>query len=212
MENIDQLVQFITDRLLVNLEEAKQGSTLYLIGDEELRQSLLVQGYQLQTDGAVADELVIDQLGLDALLRIASLSPIEDIERLVLNRLLNGQRVLISEKIINRDHYQQTARPSLYRELMRQKEKLASYGVVFYQPDQLPHLLSDEVKKSQVRSTDVAAKRPSSSSLGQNRLITEAKLKAMALAEGDVFQLEKGMIITALAKDYLKRQKVKLVK
>lgn len=212
MERIDQLVQLITDRLLVNLQERALGPSLYVLGDDALSQSLQAQGYQLQTEATAADELVIAQLGLDALLRIASLSPVEEIECLMLERLLNGQRVLISEKIINGDYYKQTARPALYRELIRQKEKLDSYGVVFYQPDQLPHLLSDEVKKGQARSTNGVVRPQNSSKSGQNRLITEAKLKAMALAEGDVFQLEKGMIITALAKDYLKRQKVKIVK
>ena len=42
-------------------------------------------------------------------------------------------------------------------------------------------------------------------------LLTEKKLREMGLPENGSFKIEKGMIVTALARDYLKRQKIEII-
>jgi conserved uncharacterized protein len=42
-------------------------------------------------------------------------------------------------------------------------------------------------------------------------LLTEKRLREMGLPESGSFKIEKGMIVTALARDYLKRQKIEII-
>ena len=42
-------------------------------------------------------------------------------------------------------------------------------------------------------------------------LLTEKKLREMGLPENGSFKIEKGMIVTALARDYLKCQKIEII-
>ena len=46
---------------------------------------------------------------------------------------------------------------------------------------------------------------------GKPVLLTEKRLREMGLPESGSFKIEKGMIVTALARDYLKRQKIEII-
>lgn len=208
MENIDKLVQLITDRLLENLQHKPNEAAVFLVGKDSTAKFLASHGYHVAHSHTSADLVVVDDLALDAFLRIASLCPANAKESSVLTSLLEGKKVLISLEAFNLEQYKRSAKSMLYRELLGQKTKLEKYGAVFYRENQLLSLLeAKEVAKEAV------VKHPAAqvSSSPKSKLITEAKLRAMQLSEGDTFSLEKGMIVTALAKDYLKRHKIRIV-
>lgn len=208
MENIDRLVELITDRLLENLQHSPDTRPIYLIGGERTAGLLTGKGYQLTSDMEGADCILVDSLALDSFLRIAALCPTNEIESGLLAALLKGKRVLVARETFDVNQYKNSAKTLLYRELLQQKAKLEKYGLQFYEKDQLLSLLSQEKADRKERQTALpSAAGPSKKS----SLVTEAKLKGLDLSEGDSFQLEKGMIITALARDYLKRHKIRIV-
>lgn len=227
MDNIDRLVQLITDRLLERMtceSEQTHKDLVYLIGESTGTSLLFEQGFELTKDILISDIVLVNALSVDSFLRIAALCPTTSDESALLTALLSGQRVLISLDALGLETYKNTAKALLYRNLLKQKETLEKYGVEFYKDDQLFSLLSGAKKNGQHYKDDIVANRGTqvvskeytkkhepSSSLGKRLLITESKLKERNLSEGDTFKIEKGMIITALAKDYLKRHHITII-
>ena len=227
MENLDRLVQLITDRLLEKMSDEPLHSPqglVYVIGETTETTLLLEQGFELTKDISISDIVLVNALSVDSFLRIANLCPTTSDESNLLTALLSGQKVLVSLEALGLDRYKKTANALLYRNLLKQKETLEKYGVQFYHDDQLVSLLSNAKKNGQqhkeyiVTSRDTKAvsqeypkKHEPSSSSGKRLLITESRLKERNLSEGDTFKIEKGMIITALAKDYLKRHHITII-
>ncbi|MET3557182.1 ethanolamine utilization protein [Streptococcus rupicaprae] len=209
MHDIDRLVQLITERLLEKGTTLEQKSTLYVIGEKNLLTELKQAGYVIVEDYRAADKIIVDNLSLDSLLRVAALCPTTNEETALLTGLLEGKPVWVSASILNIERYKQTSKSSLYRDLLKQKTTLEKYGVSYYEEGELGAKLSaTEIKAEQ----PLPARFEKTPLKSVSRLVTESRLREMGLAEGDCFQLEKGMIITALAQDYLKRHKITVVK
>ncbi|MBS4750690.1 ethanolamine utilization protein [Granulicatella sp. zg-ZJ] len=207
MENLDKLVQLITDRLLENLQNEPEKESILLIGKDSTRLALEKAGYDLvDCNSDVVDLVVVDDLSLDAFLRVASLCPTSEKESALLKHLLNGKKAFVSKEAFNVENYKGSASSLLYRQLVQQKEKLEKYGVTFYQDENLLNCLSKTDNRQVVRET--VTKRSETSGNTKTKLITEKRFKELGLTEGDVFHIEKGMIVTALAKDYAKRHKI----
>lgn len=218
MENLDQLVQMITDRLLENFQNKPVEKTVLLVGKESTAEQLKEAGYNVVTDvtSILVDAIVIDHLSVDSFLRVASLCPTTDVETTILNNLLEGKKVYALSSLFDVERYKKLATQTLYRELLQQKNKLEKYGLKFFNSENLLNILGTVESKSKVidkvfdatTHKEIVPKRASSNNAPKTKLITESKLKEMGLSEGDVFVVEKGMIVTALAKDYLKRHKI----
>lgn len=211
MEQLDKLVQLITDRLLENLQEEPDKTHVYVIGKDQTIQFLEENGYGVTSYNDAADYLVVDGLAVDALLRVASLCPTTEEESLVVKSLLAGRKVLVSGACFDTEQYKNRAKTMLYREMLQQKAKLETYGVVFYQEGHLLNYLeqghqTEAPRKTEQRTYQLSQR--SDVSQKQSKLITETRLRSMGLSEGDVLKLEKGMIVTALAKDYIKRHRI----
>lgn len=211
MENIDKLVQLITDRLLENLQDEPDRKTVYVIGKDQTVNCLETNGFCLTAHPEAADYMVVDGLAVDALLRVAALCPTSEPESLVLNSLLAGRKVLVSVACFDTEQYKNKAKSLLYREMLQQKAKLETYGVTFYQEGNLLAYLESTPKTEAPRQVMTESSRPSRERISeqpQSKLITETRLRSMGLSEGDVLKLEKGMIVTALAQDYIKRHRI----
>lgn len=218
MENLDQLVQMITDRLLENFQNKPVEKTVLLVGKESTAEQLKEAGYNVVTDvtSILVDAIVIDHLSVDSFLRVASLCPTTDVETTILNNLLEGKKVYALSSLFDVERYKKLATQTLYRELLQQKNKLEKYGLKFFNSENLLNILGTVESKSKLidkvfdatTHKEIVPKRASSNNAPKTKLITESKLKEMGLSEGDVFVVEKGMIVTALAKDYLKRHKI----
>lgn len=209
MENVDKLVQLITDRLLENLQHAPTNKSVLLIGGTTQTADMFEQaGYALVDDLQLTTEyIVVESIQIDSLLRVASLCPTTTQESALVKGLLQGKAVYVLNSTVQLDAYRKTAAPLLFKELLHQKQKLEKYGVTFC--DQIDFIVQNNsvsVEKEQaVKSTQHVVKADKKS-----KLITEAKLRDLNLSSGDVFVAPKGTIVTSLAKDYLKRHKITL--
>lgn len=211
MENLEVLVQEITDRLLANLRhDSLLHRSVYFIGQHQLSSQLIADGYTIIDEAKEADEVIAANLPLDSLLRVACLCPLNESESELLACLLSGKTVSIVLESQQLEDYRQTATARLYKELMQQKVKLEQYGAQFYPEEELLSLLRQRIKGQKENQKTV--KTIGQKTIVKKRsLITEAKLRALHLAEGDCFTIEQGMIVTALARDYLKRHRITIV-
>lgn len=210
MANIDKLVQLITDRLLEKMASETDKSSVYLVGKDSTRNLLLAEGFGLSDDVTKADYVVVDDLAVDGFLRLAALCPTTIEENNLLTALLTGKKVLASSTNLDLLAYKQTATSLLYRNLLKQKETLEKYGLQFYQEEQLLTLLSGGKAEQAVGQVSKIKAKPAQPA-GKRLLVTESKLREMDLVDGGTFQVSKGMIITALAKDYLNRHHITIV-
>ncbi|MBF0780127.1 MULTISPECIES: ethanolamine utilization protein [unclassified Granulicatella] len=209
MENVDKLVQLITDRLLENLQHAPTNKSVLLIGGTSKNVDALEKaGYVLVDDLQLTTEyIVVESIQTDSLLRIASLCPTTQEESALVKGLLQGKAVYVLNSALQLEAYKKTATPLLFKELLNQKQKLEKYGVKFC--DNVDFIASTEPVTPH-NQVDVSSSQQVVKSDKKSKLITEAKLKDLNLREGDVFVAAKGTIVTSLAKDYLKRHKITL--
>lgn len=209
MENIDNLVQLITDRLLENLRAKSFRKSVYVIGSSEIVSWLQENGFEISQCPDLADYIIVDSLPRDAFLRIASLCPITDTESIILSALLDNRKVLASIACFKLEEYRQTAKSMLYREMLQQKSKLEAYGVILYKNSDLLGILSSKDEVGYNLEQDFSPSKKEALSK-KSKLLTESRLRAMGLGEGDVLKLDKGTIVTALARDYINRYKIRI--
>lgn len=208
MENVDKLVQLITDRLLENMQHAPTNKSVLLIGGTKQTADLFEQaGYALVEELQLTTEyIVVESVQIDSLLRVAALCPTTEQESALVKGLLQGKAVYVLNSTVQLETYRKTATPLLFKELLNQKQKLEKYGVTFCdQVDFIAQKCSATVEVEQIVKSNQVVKADKKS-----KLITEAKLRDLNLSQGDVFVATKGTIVTSLAKDYLKRHKITL--
>ena len=211
MENLDHLVDLITDRLMEKLKKKPQKPSVYVIGGDKIPDLLEGEGFQVVKDSCTAEIVVVESLGFDAFLRLSSLCPLAVEEAVILKSLLKGKKVLVSDRAFAIQQYKQSSKVYLYQEL---RETRVRYGLQFYKEGQLLALLENdqaeeprpEVKRAVAEEVSSKTKAP-----GKPVLLTEKRLREMGLPESGSFKIEKGMIVTALARDYLKRQKIEII-
>lgn len=204
MENIDKLVELITEKLLDRLNKVPAEKRFFLLGELENIPSLDGARTDLLEE---ADVIIIGTQQLYPLLRLASLSPVNLVEEGIVEAMLAGKKVYASDQNFQLQSYKQSSKTFLYKELLQKKDILEKYGVTFYQDGELGNLLAEQ-KSTVFNSLSSKEKQPAS---GKRILITESKLQEMGLSDGDTFKIEKGMLVTALARDYLNRHKISIL-
>jgi len=75
MENLDHLVDLITDRLMEKLKQKPQKPSVYVIGGDKIPDLLEGEGFQVVKDSCTAEIVVVESLGFDAFLRLSFLFP-----------------------------------------------------------------------------------------------------------------------------------------
>ncbi|HEP1815119.1 TPA: ethanolamine utilization protein [Streptococcus suis] len=205
MDNLEFLVQEITNRLLDRLNSSSHQISLYLIGDKSVG-GFLDGEYRIVEGIDEAEHIIANGLSLDSLLRISQLCPNSSEEMEVVTSLLAGRKVLVSKESFAIDCYKQSAKNLLFQELLQRKLKLEQYGVQFYSQKDLPALLKQEhIEVQSIHQT------PEKNVSKKVKLITESRLRALELEDDGVFHVEKGTIITALARDYLNRRRITII-
>lgn len=204
MENIDKFVELITEKLLEHLKEETVNKRVFFLGESDTDTSL----NHVRTDSIEeADVIVIGSGQLSSLLRLSSLSPANPVEESVIEFLLLGKEVYAFDQNFQLGSYKQTSRAFLYKELLQKKDILEKYGVTFYQDGELANLLSDK----NLAVLDLDRPKAQQSSSVKKTLITATKLRELGLTDGDSFRIEKGMLVTALALDYLNDHNISIV-
>ena len=211
MENLDKIVDLITDRLMDKLQVESDKSSVFVIGAFDTPDILDREGYQVVKNSSSADIILVESIGFDAILRIASLCPLTADEAVVIKSLLKGKKVLVLNESFDFHQYKQTSKALLFQDLQEQYEKLIRYGVQFYKKEELIAILEESTSgENNKPAHDVPKKSSTPKTVEKVGLLTEKKLIEMNLSDNDSIRLKKGMIVTALAKDYLKRHNINI--
>ena len=214
MENLDKIVDLITDRLMDKLQVESYKSSVFVIGAFDTPDILDREGYQVVKNSSSADIILVESIGFDAMLRIASLCPLTEDEAVVIKSLLKGKKVLVLNESFDFHQYKQTSKALLFQDLQEQYEKLIRYGVQFYKKEELVSILEESTESTGGENNkpvqDVTKNSSTPKTVEKVGLLTEKKLIEMNLSDNDSIRLKKGMIVTALAKDYLKRHNINI--
>lgn len=211
MENLDKIVDLITDRLMDKLQVESYKSSVFVIGGFDTPDILDREGYQVVKNSSSADIILVESIGFDAMLRIASLCPLTADEAVVIKSLLKGKKVLVLNESFDFHQYKQTSKALLFQDLQEQYEKLIRYGVQFYKKEELVSILEESTGGENNKPVqDVTTTFSTPKTVEKVGLLTEKKLIEMNLSDNDSIRLKKGMIVTALAKDYLKRHNINI--
>ena len=214
MENLDKIVDLITDRLMDKLQVESYKSSVFVIGAFDTPDILDREGYQVVKNSSSADIILVESIGFDAMLRIASLCPLTADEAVVIKSLLKGKKVLVLNESFDFHQYKQTSKALLFQDLQEQYEKLIRYGVQFYNKEELVSILEESTESTGGENNkpvqDVTKNSSTPKTVEKVGLLTEKKLIEMNLSDNDSIRLKKGMIVTALAKDYLKRHNINI--
>ena len=211
MENLDKIVDLITDRLMDKLQVESDKSSVFVIGAFDTPDILDREGYQVVKNSSSADIILVESIGFDAILRIASLCPLTADEAVVIKSLLKGKKVLVLNESFDFHQYKQTSKALLFQDLQEQYEKLIRYGVQFYKKEELIAILEESTSgENNKPAYDVPKNSSTPKTVEKVGLLTEKKLIEMNLSDNDSIRLKKGMIVTALAKDYLKRHNINI--
>lgn len=194
MEDMEKLVQELTTRILEKIQAGQALPKACVRGTEELREKVAAAGFQLVADSHAADVLLIQDLSLASLLRLSQLLPQPGLEEEIFYRILAGKSVFIVDWFKELESSLSTPR-ILAQKVKEAQRLLVSYGV---RGGSLDHYLG--------QSSSTVQESPSHSS--KKQLITEKKLRDMNLQDGDILKLEPGTIVTALARDFLKRHHI----
>ena len=186
-------------------------SSVFVIGAFDTPDILEREGYQVVKNSSSADIILVESIGFDAILRIASLCPLTADEAVVIKSLLKGKKVLVLNESFDFHQYKQTSKALLFQDLQEQYEKLIRYGVQFYKKEELIAILEESTSgENNKPAHDVPKNSSTPKTVEKVGLLTEKKLIEMNLSDNDSIRLKKGMIVTALAKDYLKRHNINI--
>lgn len=197
MDNIEMLVEKITDIVIQRLEEEEPKNTVGFLGKEYLsiRTYYEKRDYKIISveDEFDMDILIVTELSVINMNRIAlGIPQIED-EIIIFEHLLNGKDVIILEEGIE-PHIDQDILPkALLQVVENYKKQLISYGVSILPLktfEKINGTVSDRVKDKSYKSQ-------------KKELLTMAKVQRMNLQPDDIFDTN-NIIVTALARDYMR--------
>ncbi|AQS52766.1 hypothetical protein BW727_100373 [Jeotgalibaca dankookensis] len=208
MEQIEKIIQLVTDRLMDELLQTKTqittGPTFTILGKSEdyIVRYYKQGGYQNQvgTDFDSPEVLVITEMPLFMLTRLSHLTPNNPTEEAILNRLLKQQPIIVLEEGIEYMQKKSHISKSMIPTFEKAKLELQKWGVKFVQPQ----YFQNDVVTARNEQVSTPPKK--------KQLITARTIQSLNLHEGDIFEVTPHMIVTALAKDYLKDQNILIEK
>ena len=194
MDELDKVVRLVTDRLIEKLQETDQ-STVAFVGEPtaEMMRYFNEKGYSDITNREIMspDLLVVVKLPVYTLTRLAQLAPQSDTEEKILNRLLNKQALWIIEEGLAITQKRQNIPSQMGQVFDKAKQELQRWGAKYVNQAFFE-------KGAAVVTTD------KSKVSTKKELMTVTKAQQLNLSAGEVFYVQPNMILTALAKDYLR--------
>lgn len=205
MDNIETVVQTITDIIIQRLQKEEHRKTVVFLGKEysSIRTYFENRGYEIAPvkDKSDTDIIIVTELAVLNMNRIAQGLPQTEDEVIIFQHLLNGKKVFFLEEGMELHASQHAAPRALLQVLENYKNQLVRYGASI-----LP--LKHFEKINGAINQDVNDKADKSD---RKELITVAKVRKLNLHAGDIFETDKNVIVTALARDYLRDLGVEIV-
>lgn len=170
------------------------------------------------------DLLIIPKLCLQLLSNLANGLSAGSRERFVLTMLLKGRKVIALEEGLRYRKYKPTAPVLLYKLYDEFADKLCAYGIrLVKEHDLLAACLEDSHAEAGLQAEQQLAERWEDSHIESapknphaqqfvldRKVITEAELKKYRLHNGKEIVINRHSIITPLAQDYLRMQKMQV--
>lgn len=205
MDHIEILVEKITDIIIKRLQDEEPKKTVGFLGKEyeSVRAYYEKRGYKVISvkDKVDIDVLVVTELPSISMNRIAVGVPQMEDEMTIFQRLMNKKDVIFLEEGMELWANQHIVPKPLLQVLLNYKKQLVSYGVSI-----LPLKNFEKINETiNVKIEDKSYKSH------KKELITVEKVQKMDLQVGDIFETNKNIIITALAKDYMRDLGVQIV-
>ncbi len=205
MDNIETVVQKITDMIIQRLQKEEQRKTVVFLGKEysSIRTYYENRGYEISPvkDKSDTDIIIVTELTILNMNRIAQGLPQTEDEVIIFQHFLNGKKVFFLEEGMELHASQHVAPRALLQVLENYKNQLVRYGASI-----LP--LKHFEKINGAINQEVNDKADKSD---RKELITVAKVRKLNLHAGDIFETDKNVIVTALARDYLRDLGVEIV-
>ena len=205
MDNIEIVVQKITDIIIQRLQKEEHRKTVVFIGKEysSIRTYYEKRNYKIASlkDKSDTDIIIVTELTILNMNRIALGLPQTEDEVMIFQHFLNGKKVFFLEEGMELHASQHVAPRALLQVLENYKNQLVRYGASI-----LP--LKHFEKINGAINQEVNDKADKSD---RKELITVAKVRKLNLHAGDIFETDKNVIVTALARDYLRDLGVEIV-
>ena len=205
MDNIETVVQKITDMIIQRLQKEEHRKTVVFLGKEysSIRTYYENRGYEIAPvkDKSDTDIIIVTELTILNMNRIAQGLPQTEDEVIIFQHFLNGKKVFFLEEGMELHASQHVAPRALLQVLENYKNQLVRYGASI-----LP--LKHFEKIGGAINQEVNAK---ADKCDRKELLTVAKVRKLNLHAGDIFETDKNIIVTALARDYLRDLGVEIV-
>ncbi|MCQ4922066.1 hypothetical protein NE686_03130 [Tissierella carlieri] len=205
MDNIEIIVQKITDIIIQRLQKEELRGTVTFLGKEysSIRTYYEKRGYEIVSvkDKFSTDIVIVTELSILNMNRIALGLPQTEEEVIIWERLLNKRDVIFLEEGMELHASQHVAPRALLQVLVNNKNQLVRYGASILPLknfEKINETINKEVKDV-IRKSD------------KKELLTIEKVRKLNLQAGDIFEADKNIIITALARDYMRDLGVQIV-
>ncbi len=205
MDNIETVVQKITDMIIQRLQKEEQRKTVVFLGKEysSIRTYYENRGYEIAPvkDKSDTDIIIVTELTILNMNRIAQGLPQTEDEVIIFQHLLNGKKVFFLEEGMELHASQHVASRALLQVLENYKNQLVKYGASI-----LPLKHFEKINGAVGQEVNEKADKSD-----RKELLTIAKVRKLNLHAGDIFEKDKNVIVTALARDYLRDLGVEIV-
>lgn len=193
MTQVEALIQAVTDRLLEKLtveNTGKESEKVYVFGSENLKRQIQSFGFEVVEDAQHGKALVVETLTDAAVFRLANLCPLTTLEEWILQALQLGKAVFVLGPMPS----VQNSSKALRDDIRKLNQKISSFGLRFTNLEGLKEFL----QQKEVTPRD-----------GKRTLLTEEKAQTLGLLPGDHLDA-KNWLITPLARDFLRRNRIRI--
>ncbi|PJJ28798.1 hypothetical protein [Lacrimispora celerecrescens] len=205
MDNIEIVVQKITDIIIQRLQKEEHRKTVVFIGKEysSIRTYYEKRNYKIASlkDKSDTDIIIVTELTILNMNRIALGLPQTEDEVMIFQHFLNGKKVFFLEEGMELHASQHVAPRALLQVLENYKNQLVRYGASI-----LPLKHFEKINGAINQEVNDKANKSD-----RKELLTVAKVRKLNLHAGDIFETDKNIIVTALARDYLRDLGVEIV-
>lgn len=205
MDNIEIVVQKITDIIIQRLQKEEHRKTVVFIGKEysSIRTYYEKRNYKIASlkDKSDTDIIIVTELTILNMNRIALGLPQTEDEVMIFQHFLNGKKVFFLEEGMELHASQHVAPRALLQVLENYKNQLVRYGASI-----LPLKHFEKINGAINQEVNDKANKSD-----RKELLTVAKVRKLNLHAGDIFETDKNIIVTAMARDYLRDLGVEIV-
>jgi ethanolamine utilization protein len=196
MDQLEEIIQLVTDKLMEKLSDSTPGKIFSFWGEPKdfIIKYYEQQGMYYSSDCDILNHhiIILTETPFFLMKRIHNMSPMNKNEIDLMNRLLSQKKVVIFKEGIEFTNNKEELPNGIKKMMSKTISDLQDYGVEVKSSNDFKYQRSDDRNS---KSLEMKQKK---------ELVTIKKIQALGLNKGDLFTITPNMIVTALAKDYLR--------